>query len=106
LENFPQIPGVGKSNPERSEILVMGRPLDCFKKQLSFLNQDFEKMKTMEVFIPPAGQKTPAGGVRAEIYYFDANSKPTPKSKAMFAVIRELAKDGSVLKETYGSLEK
>ncbi len=61
-------------------------------------------MKTMEIFVPPSGQKTPAGGVKAEIYYFDENNCPVSKEKAKLAKIRELDKDGNLINETVGTI--
>lgn len=61
-------------------------------------------MKTMEIFVPPSGQKTPAGGVKAEIYYFDENNRPVSKEKAKLAKIRELDKDGNLINETVGTI--
>ncbi len=61
-------------------------------------------MKTMEIFIPPNGQKTPAGGVKAEIYYFDENNRPVSKENATLAKIRELDKNGKLINETVGTI--
>jgi len=61
-------------------------------------------MKTMEVFVPPSGQKTPAGGAKAEIYYFDKDNRPISKEKAVLVKIRELDRDGNLINETIGTI--
>lgn len=58
----------------------------------------------MEIFLPPTGQKTPAGGIKAEIYYFNDENLPVLKDKATIAIIREINEYGSVIKETYGKI--
>jgi hypothetical protein len=47
---------------------------------------------------------TPAGGVRSEVYYFDENYISVDKSQARNIVIREIAADGTLLQETFGTV--
>ena len=61
-------------------------------------------MKKKETFIHPDGQRTPSGGVKAEIYYFDENNRPVAKEKATWVKIRELDKDGNLINETVGTI--
>lgn len=58
-----------------------------------------------EIVRPPSGQKTPAGGVVAEIYYFDEQDRPAPKAQATRVIIRELDAAGRLLRETFGTKE-
>lgn len=45
---------------------------------------------------------TPAGGVRSDIVYMDDQGNVVDKSKATRAVIREIDRNGKVLRETFG----
>lgn len=47
---------------------------------------------------------TPAGGVRSEIYYFDADDNCVDKSKAVKAIIRELDDKGNLIQETRANI--
>lgn len=40
----------------------------------------------------------------AEIYYFDENRNVTDKDHAVYAVIRQLDKDGKLVNEIWGSV--
>lgn len=48
--------------------------------------------------------KTPNGGVRAEITYL-RDDIPCDKESANKMVIKEISKDGHVVKETWGSIK-
>jgi hypothetical protein len=47
---------------------------------------------------------TPAGGVKAEIYYFDNNNKSVDKAGASRAIIRELDANGNLISETTANI--
>ncbi|HOV80808.1 MAG TPA: hypothetical protein PK728_12015 [Bacillota bacterium] len=49
---------------------------------------------------------TPAGGVRSDIVYMDDQGNVVDKSKATRAVIREMDRNGKVLRETFGTLSR
>jgi len=46
--------------------------------------------------------KTPKGGDYSEIFFFDKDGNPVDESKAFRFVIRECAKNGDLLGETWG----
>lgn len=48
--------------------------------------------------------KTPNGGAYSEIYYLDKDGNVVDESKAVRCVIRECAKDGKLIHETWGSV--
>lgn len=45
--------------------------------------------------------KTPNGGVKAEIYYFDEKGNNSDENNYNYAVIRELDEKGNLVNETY-----
>ena len=50
-------------------------------------------------------EKTPFGGDYSEIYFYDADGKPADEKKAVRCVIRECTKSGTLLKETWATVE-
>lgn len=45
--------------------------------------------------------------MREEIYYFDVHGSPTDNSsEAVTVIIRELEDNGSLIRETFGRIEK
>lgn len=48
--------------------------------------------------------KTPNGGVREEILFFNDKGEPVPKDEATIAIIREYDEKGNLIAETRGTL--
>ncbi|MGM9568333.1 MAG: hypothetical protein ACI3W6_09160 [Clostridia bacterium] len=55
--------------------------------------------------IEKAECKTPNGGARAEIHYFDDNGSYVDEKKASRCVIREFSENGEMVFETWGTVE-
>lgn len=49
--------------------------------------------------------KTPNGGDYSEIFYFDKDGNAADETAAVRCVIRECAKDGTLLHETWGRVQ-
>ena len=49
--------------------------------------------------------ETPNGGAYSEIYYFDAEGNNVDESKATRCVIRECTESGTLIAETWGTIE-
>lgn len=64
------------------------------------------RMKNKKVVRMQPGRLTPGGSVMAEIYYFDEEDNPTPKSVATRVIIRELDENGNPVQEVFGSKSK
>lgn len=59
-----------------------------------------------DVHHPKPGEKTPGGGVVAELYYYDGDGNPTDKEHAERVVIRELDENGNLVSETFGFVKR
>lgn len=59
----------------------------------------FEKIENYEVKRPEREKPD-----KSEIYYFDSEGKATDKSHAATAIVRELDKDGNLIRETHAVL--
>lgn len=49
---------------------------------------------------------TPAGGVRSQIFYQDADGNPAEKEEAVRMRIIELDDKGNVIRTTYGAIDR
>lgn len=63
----------------------------------------FNRRTEMAVTKESSFGKTPAGGVRSEIYYQDDDGNPVDKKKATRAEIVEYDKNGVAIRRTYGT---
>ena len=49
---------------------------------------------------------TPNGGVKSVAYYLDEDDQPAEKGEATHVKIEEIDEQGSIIKRTYGSLNR